>query len=445
MTSRDNAKRWVIFDLDGTLVDSLPALYGAYQRFLKDHGCRGTRSEFSMMNGPSFQEIVNYLKKKHSLKGGEEILKAGYLCRVKELYWKMARRAVGSSTILKRLKRKGYKIGLATAAPRYLAEPVILKYRWNRLFDRVTYGSEVIPGKPDPAIFLKAIEKTGRGPSDVIVVEDSKNGVRSAKAAGAYVVGLSNGSDKKALYNAGAQRVVSSLKEVESEVGAKNFWSQKVIPLDQKKRLSIRLTVPVKPVSKEMIFCIDRFVQKHKTLEIEGRFVSYREYLTRRGSRENPIAVLAVNAITVFDGVAEEKILIGKRGPRVHCHRGLWEFPPAGGIDTQCLGERGRINWKKMLLMELREETGIRSSEIANIKPLGLIADPLTAAYDIFCEIRLRSAQKPKETVCAAEEHSAMQWKSRREISRMLDNPGEIVPTLPEMWEIYQKQRKGSR
>ena len=60
--------KWIFFDLDGTLVNNLPALYRAYLDFLIDYGIKGNKREFEKLNGPSLTEIIDTLKQTYDLK-----------------------------------------------------------------------------------------------------------------------------------------------------------------------------------------------------------------------------------------------------------------------------------------------------------------------------------------------------------------------------------------
>ena len=59
-----NNFKCIIFDLDGTLIDSIPELYSAYKNFLNKFGYIGNKKEFELLNGPKLDEIISLLKKK---------------------------------------------------------------------------------------------------------------------------------------------------------------------------------------------------------------------------------------------------------------------------------------------------------------------------------------------------------------------------------------------
>ena len=90
----------------------------------------------------------------------------------------------GLFELLNALKEKNYKIAIATSTRRSTAHRWWVKAGIEGYPDVTVCGDEVCIGKPDPAIFICALEKLGVKPSQCLVLEDSFNGIRAAKAAG---------------------------------------------------------------------------------------------------------------------------------------------------------------------------------------------------------------------------------------------------------------------
>ena len=59
---------WIVFDLDGTIIDSTNELYKIYKLFLKEFGFNGSKTEFNRLNGPKLEEIISILKSKYNIK-----------------------------------------------------------------------------------------------------------------------------------------------------------------------------------------------------------------------------------------------------------------------------------------------------------------------------------------------------------------------------------------
>jgi beta-phosphoglucomutase len=90
----------------------------------------------------------------------------------------------GVRSLLIRIKRSGVKTGLATSASRKRMYAVLDMFDLANLFDECVCDNEVLKSKPDPEIFLLAAQKLEVHPKMCVVIEDSKNGLLSAKAAG---------------------------------------------------------------------------------------------------------------------------------------------------------------------------------------------------------------------------------------------------------------------
>ncbi|OPX92790.1 MAG: Phosphorylated carbohydrates phosphatase [Pelotomaculum sp. PtaB.Bin104] len=215
-------KKWFFFDLDGTLADSIPAMKKAYFNFLHDFDINGTLEEFEELNGPSISEIVNILKRKYGLVYKQKHLVDLYRREVKSCYINFARPANGAQEILTDLKNKKYNLLLVTSAYRELAFNFIVKQKWNSYFQDYVFGDEVKKAKPDAQIYSIALKRANTTPEAVVAVEDSPNGIKSAKSAGLYVIGLTGTHPVNKLLDCGADMVISHLKDVLTCLETKN-------------------------------------------------------------------------------------------------------------------------------------------------------------------------------------------------------------------------------
>ncbi len=205
--------KWIFFDLDGTLADTVPALYDVYINFLNNFNKQGTRKEFARLNGPSLPEIVLILKLKYNLKNNKEYLLELYREKISNSYKKVMPMA-DAGIVLQRLNELNYKLMLVTSASRDIALRFISGQGWQKYFQNYVFGNEVKKAKPDPAIYNLALKKAGITSSEVAVIEDSPNGILSAKRAGILVVGLTDSKKSGILLQAGADIVVPELQDV---------------------------------------------------------------------------------------------------------------------------------------------------------------------------------------------------------------------------------------
>lgn len=208
-----NKPLYVFFDLDGTLVDSLSAMYQVYLDFLQSFGIIGTEDEFETLNGPSLCELVHILKLTYNLVESHADLLTRYEAMVRDIYQTRVCQMPGASDLLKKLSDLQVKMLVVTASSRTIVEPFLQHQKWRSYFDDVVCGDDVQKAKPHPDIYRLALERSKASPSDVIVVEDSLNGVRSAHAAGLIVYALRGQHSKEDLTKVGASAILASLED----------------------------------------------------------------------------------------------------------------------------------------------------------------------------------------------------------------------------------------
>jgi len=206
--------KWIFFDLDGTLADSIPSLYKAHVNFLKMFGVVSNREEFEKLNGPSIPEIIIFLKNKYKLVNDDNFLINLYENETLKAYRKYVKPFDGLNEILSELKNRGYKLVLVTSASRDISMEFINNYKLGKYFKDYIFGDEVKRAKPDQEIYSKALKKVGAKQASTVVIEDAYNGVKSAKEAGIFVVALSNNQSKDNLSTAGADIVVPSISDI---------------------------------------------------------------------------------------------------------------------------------------------------------------------------------------------------------------------------------------
>lgn len=179
-----------IFDMDGTLIDSMWVWEKIDVEFLKKRNLEipnNLRSDIEHMN---FYQVAEYFKNRFHLPDSiDEITKEwndmAYSHYVNDVTLKN-----GVKKYLKHLKANGTKIGLATSNCLMLIEAVLKKLEIYDFFDSITTTDEVNKGKDFPDIYILAAKKLGVSPSECIVFEDILPAIISAKKAGAKVVGV---------------------------------------------------------------------------------------------------------------------------------------------------------------------------------------------------------------------------------------------------------------
>ncbi len=191
----------VLIDLDGTLLDSVPALYHVYQQFLQTFEVRGSKEEFDQLNGVDFQEVLTTLKSKHKLYLDYEELHVLYQDLIKQAYKHDVHLFPGVRTFLHYAKEAGWHLAVVTSTELSLAQLALNAQGILKDFEAIFTSEKLPKGKPDPMIYLEALQKLGLSPDQVVGIEDSAKGVHAALAAGIETLRFQPGIEKKSSAN----------------------------------------------------------------------------------------------------------------------------------------------------------------------------------------------------------------------------------------------------
>src|SRR5436305_35449 len=145
----------ILIDFDGTLANSLPALWLCYKTFLKNHGHIARKNDFENLIGPTIPEIVKILKSKYRLTPTLKILNAEYKNLVKLAYLDSVNLFPNALQTLIAFKSLGFKNCIVTAAPFALVKGFLKNHEINHLIDKIISNSINEPTKPHPAIYLR--------------------------------------------------------------------------------------------------------------------------------------------------------------------------------------------------------------------------------------------------------------------------------------------------
>lgn len=202
----------LLFDLDGTLLNSDAGHLSAFQQVLAPHGIALDRAEYAAnVMGASNEMIARrYLshltldQQAATLAAKEEAYRAG----LGELEL-----IEGAAALLDFADLRGFERAVVTNAPRLNAEVVLAALGLAERLPILVIGGELPRSKPDPLPYLTALERTGALASRSLAFEDSLSGVRSAVAAGLAVVGMTTTLDSRTLTDAGAVFAVSDFTD----------------------------------------------------------------------------------------------------------------------------------------------------------------------------------------------------------------------------------------
>lgn len=179
------AVRLVVFDLDGTLVDTIDIHSEGWSFAVELLGlARVDRSAFTNLIGLPGDAIVRAAIGNQGLKHYERIRWIKDRHFLKQLASGRVSPFPDVLPCLSYLKKRGYAIGLASSSPNYVLLPLLEKLELLNYFNYVVGGDEVVRGKPDPEIFIKVARKAGVENCETVVVGDTVYDTAPAKAAG---------------------------------------------------------------------------------------------------------------------------------------------------------------------------------------------------------------------------------------------------------------------
>ncbi len=175
----------IIFDLDGTLIDSMGIWSKIDDDFLTSRNIDLTDDLFeNLEGGNSFFEVAAHFKKKFQLKESVDEIIKGWLKIASYHYQNTVVLKDNVVELLEFLKNKNIKIAIGTSNIRILTESVLKKNEIFHYFDAIITGENGVKGKPFPDIFLDAAKKINVEPKNCLVIEDLPDGVKAAKNAG---------------------------------------------------------------------------------------------------------------------------------------------------------------------------------------------------------------------------------------------------------------------
>jgi HAD superfamily hydrolase (TIGR01509 family) len=181
----------VLWDMDGTLIDSEPYWMKSEGSFAKANNSNWTEQDGLSLVGMSLYDSSKIIKERvgSNLEPEQIIQKLtdDVSAQLKqEIFWRP-----GTRELLLLLRKKKVKTALVTMSMRRMAKQVADSIGFDA-FDVIVAGDDVRHGKPHPEPYLKAAELLGVKPEDCVAFEDSLTGLRSAEAANTKAVGVKN-------------------------------------------------------------------------------------------------------------------------------------------------------------------------------------------------------------------------------------------------------------
>jgi HAD superfamily hydrolase (TIGR01509 family) len=208
----------IIFDFDGVLVDSEILVAKAFAKYMQNFGIEIDEKEFASFAGKKTVQVIDILSKKYSIKDQEKFF-TDIMEIASNIYKKELTTVKGAYDFVSNLKLNMF-IGSNSMKERIIDG--LQRVKLDKYFKpEQVYSFDLVDNpKPDPDVYLKALEDNNLIKTETIIIEDSAVGVMAGVAANVKVIGLTAGGhwhekrDEKELLEAGAFAVTNDYKKV---------------------------------------------------------------------------------------------------------------------------------------------------------------------------------------------------------------------------------------
>ncbi len=208
------------YDMDGVLVDTEHLHQRSEIMTCRELGLQVPESEWINFKGRRLEDIFSYILETYV--PGD--VKLTYMCeRSMDVLIELIKSEVpvvpGALEFLAHSRGQFAKIGLSTSSAKRVQTKVFDVLDLHRYFDAVVSGSDLQHGKPHPEAYLLVARQLGVTSAECMVLEDSDNGIKSAKAAGCFAIGITTSFSEKVLKEAGADLVVANYAMLADALG----------------------------------------------------------------------------------------------------------------------------------------------------------------------------------------------------------------------------------
>jgi mannitol-1-/sugar-/sorbitol-6-/2-deoxyglucose-6-phosphatase len=179
-----NSIKAVIFDMDGVIIDSEPLWRQVMIKNFVEIGIPFNEDTCRITTGLRFEEVAEYWFNIHHIHSIDvKVFSQKVIDNLCELISKEGKLMPGVFETIQYIKNQGIKIGLATSSNHQLMNHVLKTLNIHHFFDAICSAEFMNYGKPHPEVFLSCAEKLNCNPKQCLAIEDSVNGLISAKSA----------------------------------------------------------------------------------------------------------------------------------------------------------------------------------------------------------------------------------------------------------------------
>lgn len=180
-------KKALLFDLDGTLIDSMGIWADIDKEYLKRYGYEVPVDLQKCIEGMHFREVAVYFKDRFNISDSIETIEEDWNNMALQKYAHEVPIKAGALELIKWAKQNNFKLAISTSNSRPLVEAFVKARNLEAYFDFILSGDDIYKSKPDPYVYLLCAEKLCVKPSECLVFEDIVPGILAGKNAGMQV------------------------------------------------------------------------------------------------------------------------------------------------------------------------------------------------------------------------------------------------------------------
>lgn len=187
--------RGAIFDLDGTLLDSMPVWNKLASAYLRTIGHAPRADVDAAVCSFSLQQAARYFQAAYGVTLSEMEIVDGIKTMIRNFYEAEVASKPGAAAFLQQLSQRGVKMCVATAADSHLAKAALIRCGLMRFFTEIITCDEVGAGKDQPLVYREALNRLGTDRAETLVFEDARHALQTAEADGFITVAVHDDSE----------------------------------------------------------------------------------------------------------------------------------------------------------------------------------------------------------------------------------------------------------